>query len=103
MINNEGEDIASRNYNLDNWTNIESDLLPLLQDYMAKMTRVLRKKFCQCFSERINFQIRKYFKSHKWLEMVEPRDIKNEFFEIGKLIIHANQCLDLLFGNQKKP
>ena len=34
--------------------------------------------------------------------MVEPRDIKNEFFEICKLLIQSNICLDLLFGNQKK-
>lgn len=30
--------------------------------------------------------------------MVEPRDIKNEFFEISKCLFEANQCLDLLFG-----
>ena len=78
---------------------IEVDLLPLLQDLMAKTTRILRKKFCQSFSEKVNYQIRKYFKSYKWTEMVEPRDIKNEFFEIGKQIFLANQCLDLLFGS----
>ena len=28
------------------WSNVESDLLPVLQDQMAKMTRILKKKFC---------------------------------------------------------
>ena len=44
MINEDFED--GRVLSSENWTNIDSDLLPLLQDYMAKMTRILRKKFC---------------------------------------------------------
>lgn len=30
--------------------------------------------------------------------MVEPRDIKNEFFEIAKLILEANNVLDIIFA-----
>ncbi|CDW86826.1 UNKNOWN [Stylonychia lemnae] len=83
----------------DGWTLFETEILPMLQDMMAQLSRILRKKYCLYFSEKVNFQIRKYFKSHNWLDMVEPRDIKNEFFEICKSIYQANQCLDLLFGS----
>eukprot|EP00347_Sterkiella_histriomuscorum_P006696 403351785 len=108
------EDLYSRGstsqqfqYN-DAWTVFEAEILPLLQDLMSKLSRTLRKKYCLYFSEKVNFQIRKYFKSYKWSEMVEPRDIKNEFFEICKNLYQANQCLDLLFGMnnqsiQKRP
>lgn len=36
--------------------------------------------------------------------MVEPRDIKTEFFEIAKLLKEASFCLDILtFGTQAIP
>ena len=50
----------------------------------------------------MNFQIRKYFRSYAWLEMVEPRDVKTEFFEICKQLLSANQCLDILFGGKQQ-
>jgi len=34
--------------------------------------------------------------------MVEPRSIKNEFFEIAQHIFRAHQCLDVLFGAYKR-
>lgn len=81
--------VSIMGYN-DGWALFETDILPLLQDQMAKLARILRKKFCQHFSEKINFQIRKYFKIYNWIEMVEPRDIKGEFFEISKSLYQAN-------------
>jgi len=60
------------------------------------MSRILRKRFCEHYSQKINKLIRKYFQVYKWADMVEPRDIKGEFFEICKLLKKAKGTLEML-------
>ena len=56
MFNEDREDLflgAVQGYN-EGWAHFETEIIPLLQDQMAKLARILRKKFCQHFSEKIN-------------------------------------------------
>ena len=67
----------------------------------------MRKRFCEFYSSKINFQIRKYFRGSEWkLINDEPKDIKIEFFEIAKLMKEASNTLETLTigssGTQKK-
>ena len=75
---------------------MDIDLVPNIQDSMVKLGRLLRKRFSNFFEEKINYQIRKYFKLQIVGQMVEPRDIKGEFLEIAKLLKQAAICLDTL-------
>lgn len=71
---------------------------------MAKLARTLRKKFCTSYNERLNFQIRKYFKGNAWADMsVEPRDIKSEFLEMAKILKQASSSLDMLTVGHLQP
>lgn len=79
------------------------ELLPNMQDQMARLTKDLKKSFYSYFSERAGSRLRAYFRANNWADMVEPRDVKQDMFEICRLIKAASQCTDILTVGVKVP
>ena len=67
-----------RSFN-EGWGQFEIEIIPNIQDQLAKYKVHLRKAFCQYYSSGVNQQLRRYFRANNWMEMVEPRDVKAEF------------------------